>query len=132
MPQRLTPDKHRQEDRPFLPRVPDLALMSNGQNANFFLGWHEPIQRDVSGLAKRDYQLSDVAADPTTDQRMLGEHVDAAANRGSSCDGALWVVLHEELEQAFEIRDRSGAIDYRRHGFGRRTFFPWARRSSQA
>jgi hypothetical protein len=66
------------------------------------------------------------------DQRMARKYGDPGANRRRRSDSRGGILAGEEAEQSLEVVERAPRIDYRRHGLGRRVFFPRASRSSQA
>jgi|HubBroStandDraft_5_1064220.scaffolds.fasta_scaffold42683_3 hypothetical protein len=66
-----------------LRNISDFPLMSNRKNADFIGGNDKAIQRDVSGVAVGDDELSQFAFKASSYQRVGGEVVDCGLDR---CD----------------------------------------------
>lgn len=109
-----------------------LALVPNGQQANFILRYHEPIQGEVPCLSIGNDQLAQFTFDSTTDQGMRPEVINGRLDGCNHIKCRPRVFLSQELERALYVVERPRCIDYLRHGLGRAADSSVARRFIQA
>ena len=115
-----------------LGRESQLALVANGEDAHLIAPDDESVQGHIAGATVGDHELADIAVHAPSKERMCGEGIDCGPNCRDCIQGGLWIVVAEELEGAFEVRQRSRRIDYRRHGLGRFAAGSRANRASLA
>lgn len=84
---------------------------------------------DIAVPPPRKYELASAVFDLTSEQRMIGQEFQGAADAENPHSGASGILCGEEIEQAFEIFQRPPRYLDARHDLarGRRAFFPATR-----
>jgi hypothetical protein len=69
----------------------------------------EPVERDVPGPAARNHKFANVAPYGAADQSVVAQDARRISDalRGAGCAGG--IMLGNEVEQTFEVRQRAGA-----------------------
>jgi len=106
--------------------VSGFALVTKRQDEDDVGRLEIPIQRDIAGLAARDYQLVQAVLRGPTDQRMPRQHGNQLFYRGDHHCSERGIVGSEEIEDPLKITYGSLRVgDYRQVlAFGRAGCLP--------
>ena len=77
---------------------PDFPLMSDREHPHLVLRNHEPVQRDVPGLAEGNHELPNVAVHAPPEQRVRGQVLDGRADGPGRRDGRVRVLACQKLK----------------------------------
>lgn len=100
--------------------------MPDAQDPNHSVVRVEPVQGEITACATRNNELPPFTVDFAADERMIGKDAERLSNSPQRGPGGAGRSFEKVLDDAFEIAQRFGRIDYFSHrtGLGLRVRFP--------